>query len=113
MQCQELDYENEAQNQLLFQREISERGFGHKVKIPHVFLDYTTQRVLVTEWIDGIPLAQSPSHVIQKLIPVGVELFLLQLLDIGTFHSDPHRKSSNRMVKGINKIPPKTVSYLA
>ena len=26
----------------------------------------------------------------KKLIPVGVELFLTQLLDIGAFHADPH-----------------------
>lgn len=89
----ELDYENEAKNQLLFQRELSERGLNRKVKIPNVFEKYSTQRVLTTEWIDGVPLAQSPAPIIQKLIPVGVELFLTQLLDIGTFHSDPHRKS--------------------
>jgi len=86
----ELDYENEAKNQLLFQREFAERGLNHKVKIPNVFENYTTQRVLTTEWIDGVPLAHSPAPIIQKLIPVGVELFLTQLLDIGTFHSDPH-----------------------
>ncbi|KAL3933792.1 MAG: hypothetical protein SGBAC_010245 [Bacillariaceae sp.] len=86
----ELDYENEAKNQLLFQRELAERGLNRKVKIPNVFEKYSTQRVLTTEWIDGVPLAQSPAPIIQKLIPVGVELFLTQLLDIGTFHSDPH-----------------------
>ena len=89
----ELDYENEAKNQLLFQREFAERGLKHKVKIPSVFVNYSTQRVLTTEWIGGVPLAHSPAPIIQKLIPVGIELFLMQLLDIGTFHSDPHRKS--------------------
>lgn len=88
----ELDYENEAKNQLLFRREMKERGLDRKVKIPNVFETYTTRRVLVTEWIDGVPLAHSPAPIIQKLIPVGVELFLTQLLDIGIFHSDPHRK---------------------
>ncbi|CAJ1931572.1 unnamed protein product [Cylindrotheca closterium] len=86
----ELDYENEAKNQMLFQHEFATRGLNHKVKIPNVFVDYSTQRVLTTEWIDGIPLAHSPAPIIQKLIPVGVDLFLTQLLDIGTFHSDPH-----------------------
>jgi aarF domain-containing kinase len=61
-----------------------------KVKIPSVFLDYTTRRIITTEWIDGVPLANTSTCTIQKLIPVGVELFLTQLLDIGCFHADPH-----------------------
>lgn len=61
-----------------------------KVKIPNVFLDFTTQRVITTEWVDGIPLAKCSTKTIQRLIPIGVELFLVQLLDIGMFHADPH-----------------------
>ena len=40
--------------------------------------------------MDGVKLANAPEAQIQKLIPVGVELFLTQLLDIGFFHADPH-----------------------
>jgi len=61
-----------------------------KVIVPAVFEEYSSQKVLVTEWIDGIPLAQAPKEQIRELIPVGVELFLCQLLDIGRFHADPH-----------------------
>jgi predicted unusual protein kinase regulating ubiquinone biosynthesis (AarF/ABC1/UbiB family) len=84
----ELDYENEAQNQTHFQRELGQRNCP--VKIPDVYYEYSTQRVLTTEWIDGVKLADSSSATIRKLIPIGVELFLTQLLDIGAFHSDPH-----------------------
>jgi aarF domain-containing kinase len=45
---------------------------------------------LTSEWIQGVKLADAPKDVICKLIPDGVELFLTQLLDIGTFHADPH-----------------------
>jgi aarF domain-containing kinase len=84
----ELDYENEAQNQIHFQEELRKRKCP--VKIPDVYHKYSTQRVLTTEWIDGVKLADSSSVTIRRLIPVGVELFLTQLLDIGAFHSDPH-----------------------
>ena len=84
----ELDYDNEAANQLLFRRELSQRGC--RVKIPNVYLQHTTQRVLTTEWIDGVRLADASRERIRQLIPDGVELFLIQLLDIGMFHSDPH-----------------------
>ena len=40
--------------------------------------------------MDGVKLSSCPPSVINRLIPVGVELFLTQLLDIGKFHSDPH-----------------------
>ena len=46
--------------------------------------------MLVTEWIEGAKLAASPAPVINRLIPVGVECFLIQLLDTGFFHADPH-----------------------
>ncbi|KAG7338448.1 ABC1 family-domain containing protein [Nitzschia inconspicua] len=84
----ELDYQNEAKNQSHFQYELGKRNCP--VKIPDVYYDYSTQLVLTTEWVDGVKLADSPSSTIRRLIPVGVELFLTQLLDIGAFHSDPH-----------------------
>lgn len=84
----ELDYENEADNQRHFQKELGQRNCP--VKIPDVYDEYSTERVLTTEWIDGVKLADSSRETIRKLIPIGVELFLTQLLDIGAFHSDPH-----------------------
>jgi len=84
----ELDYENEAQHQEFFAQALRERNVP--VVVPAVFSQYTTERVLVTEWMEGVKLADCPPRQIQKLIPIGVELFLTQLLDIGFFHADPH-----------------------
>ena len=84
----ELDYEHEAANQMEFKREFARRNC--KVKIPSVYTKYTTRRVLVTEWIEGTKLADAPQERIRELIPIGVELFLIQLLDFGRFHADPH-----------------------
>ena len=77
----ELDYENEAKNQLHFKKQLALRNCH--VKVPDVVLQYSTERILTTEWIDGEKLADAPKETIRKLIPVGVELFLTQLLDIG------------------------------
>jgi len=84
----EMDYEREAANQIMFKTEFAKRKC--RVKVPEVYLDFTSRRVLTTEWIEGVKLADAPKDVIRKLIPDGVELFLTQLLDIGTFHADPH-----------------------
>lgn len=92
----ELNYRAEATNQIYFRKELHSRFNSEasamkkkitKVIIPNVHEEYTTHRVLVSEWIEGIPLAQAPEQQIQQLIPIGVELFLCQLLDIGKFHS--------------------------
>ena len=77
----ELDYENEAKNQLHFKEQLAARNC--RVKVPDVVLQYSTERILTTEWIDGEKLADAPKETIRRLIPVGVELFLTQLLDIG------------------------------
>lgn len=84
----ELDYENEAQNQKYIKQELLKRKCD--VKIPTVYDKYTSQRVITSEWIDGIKLADAPPDVIYSLIPTGIDLFITQLLDIGLFHSDPH-----------------------
>eukprot|EP00536_Pseudo-nitzschia_multiseries_P005639 jgi/Psemu1/13043/gm1.13043_g len=84
----ELDYEHEARNQIHFRKELAARNCP--VKVPEVYQDYSTRRVLTTEWIEGVKLADSSKQTIRTLIPIGVELFLTQLLDMGTFHSDPH-----------------------
>mmetsp|Transcript_14254 Transcript_14254/g.31136 ORF Transcript_14254/g.31136 Transcript_14254/m.31136 type:complete len:509 (-) Transcript_14254:60-1586(-) len=84
----ELDYHAEAKNQEFFRHELAERNC--KVVIPKVYPDFSTERVLTSEWINGKKLSDSPRDRIRQLIPVGVELFLTQLLDMGKFHSDPH-----------------------
>merc|ERR1719400_2542639 len=85
----ELDYVNEAQNQIQCKHDLEPR-MRHKIYIPEVYEKLTTRKVLVTEWIEGAKLAASPASVINRLIPVGVECFLIQLLDTGFFHADPH-----------------------
>eukprot|EP00548_Thalassiothrix_antarctica_P004961 CAMPEP_0194131558 /NCGR_PEP_ID=MMETSP0152-20130528/2308_1 /TAXON_ID=1049557 /ORGANISM="Thalassiothrix antarctica, Strain L6-D1" /LENGTH=505 /DNA_ID=CAMNT_0038826383 /DNA_START=19 /DNA_END=1536 /DNA_ORIENTATION=- len=84
----ELDYENEAQNQIQFKIELAKRKC--KVKVPSTYNQYTTQHVLTSEWINGTRLADAPKDQIKALISDGVELFLIQLLDFGRFHADPH-----------------------
>merc|ERR1719275_490560 len=86
---QELDYIHEAENQARCKNEL-EPKMGGKIYIPGVWQEHTTRKVLVTEWIEGPQLAKSSSEVIQRLTPVGIECFLVQLLETGRFHADPH-----------------------
>ena len=56
----ELDYEQEAANQLRFQAELRQRK--SPVVIPEVHTACTTERVITTQWIDGIKLADAPKE---------------------------------------------------
>mmetsp|Transcript_24746 Transcript_24746/g.61431 ORF Transcript_24746/g.61431 Transcript_24746/m.61431 type:complete len:583 (+) Transcript_24746:67-1815(+) len=114
----ELDYENEASNQERFRRNFGcensprddsqrtaalsrrssswlplRRGTADnssEVYIPRVYHEFTSRRVLTTEWIEGEYLARSPPAVIRRLVPIGVNCFLKQLCTDGFFHCDPH-----------------------
>jgi predicted unusual protein kinase regulating ubiquinone biosynthesis (AarF/ABC1/UbiB family) len=87
----ELDFTNEAANQMKLksQLQLLDNNVGG-VYIPKVYNDFSTRKILVTEWIDGCKLSQCPPEEIKEFIAVGQECFLTQLLQLGFFHSDPH-----------------------
>ena len=84
----ELDYEHEASNLERFSERLL--PLLSDVYVPRCYRRATSRRVLATEWIVGEQLARSPPEVIRRLTAVGVDCFLVQLLQIGFFHSDPH-----------------------
>ena len=86
----ELDFLNEAANQKRLRDLVMVQEKVSGVYVPEVYEDMCTRRVLVTEWIDGVKLSDCPKDEIRELIGVGQECFLVQLLQVGFFHSDPH-----------------------
>ena len=70
-------------------RGLAEAGVTD-VAVPRVYEALTTRRVLVSEWIDGRKLSECEPEEIKDLIAIGQECFLVQLLQAGFFHSDPH-----------------------
>jgi predicted unusual protein kinase regulating ubiquinone biosynthesis (AarF/ABC1/UbiB family) len=42
------------------------------------------------EWVTGVKLTTLPSDEVRGLVGVGQEAFLVQLLEVGFFHGDPH-----------------------
>ncbi|UAT42953.1 ubiquinone biosynthesis protein [Anaplasmataceae bacterium AB001_6] len=57
--------------------------------IPAVFWEYSTKRVLITEWIDGLPLTKI-NKISDKIIEKLILLFFSQIYDHGFFHGDFH-----------------------
>ncbi|KAH7416531.1 hypothetical protein KP509_14G095700 [Ceratopteris richardii] len=85
---EELDYVNEGENGTKFAEYIREDL--PQVVVPRTYAQYTSRRVLTTQWIEGEKLSQSTADDVGDLVNVGVICYLKQLLDTGFFHADPH-----------------------
>jgi len=89
---EEIDYINEGKNAEKFAYNFRDNP---NVKVPRIYWDYTSKRVLTLEWIQGYKLNGASSLIaanvdINKFIQDAVEAGLQQLLEHGFFHADPH-----------------------
>ncbi len=89
---EEIDYINEGKNAEKFAYNFRDNP---NVKVPRIYWDYTSQRVLTLEWIQGYKLNGASSLIaanvdINQFIQDAVEAGLQQLLEHGFFHADPH-----------------------
>lgn len=88
----ELDFRKEARNADSFYRNFE--GDKH-VLIPGVFWEYSSQRVLVMEYVESIKIsdfeALRQSNYDNKKVAVHlIESLFKQVYDFGLFHADPH-----------------------
>lgn len=95
---EELDYVHEADNAERFDS-LYAKG-NENVYVPKVYREYTTKRVLCMEWIDGDKAPWHPKEDANRLIAIGVQCSLEQLLDKGFVHADPHGGNLLRMGDG-------------
>lgn len=81
---QEMDYRKEAQNGLKFRQLY---GGIKDVLVPEMYMEHTTQTILVMEWVEGQRLSEVQDL---YLVEVGVYCSFNQLLEYGFYHADPH-----------------------
>ncbi len=89
---EEMDYINEAENAEKF-RKMHEKN--NKIAVPKIYNKITSRRVLTMEWIEGTKLTNLENVKKlgidpEKMIDIGVQCSLEQLLEHGFFHADPH-----------------------
>ncbi|WP_414542751.1 ABC1 kinase family protein [Nostoc sp. CCY0012] len=89
---EEIDYLNEGRNADTFRRNF--RGYEW-VKVPRVYWRYASPRVLTLEYVPGIKISQyealEAAGLDRKVLArQGAQAYLLQLLNDGFFHADPH-----------------------
>ncbi|MGH1396440.1 MAG: ABC1 kinase family protein [Trichormus sp.] len=89
---EEIDYLNEGKNADAFRRNF--RGYDW-VKVPKVYWRYASPRVLTLEYMPGIKISQyealEAAGIDRKSVArQGAQAYLMQLLNDGFFHADPH-----------------------
>lgn len=89
---EEIDYVTEAANAKRFKEMFKD---DPTIYIPGVYDEYTTRRVLVLEWIEGIKIndyARLDAEGISRLEVAKrtVQTYFYQFFDAGFFHADPH-----------------------
>ena len=85
---EELDYNKEGENQTKFAESI--RDDLPQVVVPKTYAEYTSRKVITSQWLEGEKLSQSTEDDVGDLVNIGVICYLKQLLDTGFFHADPH-----------------------
>ena len=85
----ELDYIREAKNSEFFSEKIAATPLQNVVFAPKVISEYSTNKVLVTEWVDGERLDKSSQEDVNKLCSIAMNTYLTMLLEIGMLHCDP------------------------
>ncbi len=88
----ELNFVNEAHNAEQIAKLFAERD---DVKVPKIHWEYTTRRVLVMEFIDGIKIndtsaLRAAGVDTDEVMRILIEAYCEQILTRGLFHADPH-----------------------
>ncbi|MFQ5771502.1 MAG: ABC1 kinase family protein, partial [bacterium] len=102
----ELDFINEGRNIEIFAKNFAD--FEH-VCIPTVFWEYTTDKIITTEYIDGIKISEiaeleQAGCDLRFISHVGGKFILKQIFEDGFFHADPH--PGNIFIKDKDVIVP-------
>lgn len=89
---EEIDYINEGRNADTFRRNFRDQDW---VRVPRVYWRYASHRALTLEYLPGIKIShyealEAAGLDRQRLARLGAQAYLMQLLNDGFFHADPH-----------------------
>ncbi len=87
---EELDYEREARNMLLYRHMLAGESCVH---VPEPLTDVSTRRLLSMTWLDGQPLLDSreaPLEMRNKLALSMFRAWYVPFYKYGVIHGDPH-----------------------
>ncbi|MDB4297672.1 AarF/ABC1/UbiB kinase family protein, partial [Flavobacteriaceae bacterium] len=95
----ELDYNTEANNLIEFRNNFKN---DDRVKVPKVYKEYSTDKILVLEYMEGDKITKTRNDKKEILAENMVDVFCKSVLDYGLYHADPH--PGNVLVNGNNQL---------
>ena len=93
---EELDFRVEARNLTTITASSALHRSSDRVRLPHLYDEFTTQQILVMELLDGVPLGRADAVIAERgldraeLARTLLRFLLRQILVDGVFHADPH-----------------------
>jgi predicted unusual protein kinase regulating ubiquinone biosynthesis (AarF/ABC1/UbiB family) len=94
---EELDYEREASNSVRFADLMAASSASRgAISVPRVYTELSSRQMLVTEWVDGVKISDIPRDTdagreqCGRLVRVLLQFYMIQLLETGLLHADPH-----------------------
>ncbi|KXZ44555.1 hypothetical protein GPECTOR_65g173 [Gonium pectorale] len=94
---EEMDYQLEAQNTMAFKQQMASL---QGISVATVYPELTTRKVIVTEWVEGEKLNHSKAEDVRALCSTLLNCYLIQLLETGLLHADPHPGNLLRTADG-------------
>lgn len=88
----ELDFTRERRHMEQFADAFSDQP---EIVIPRVYPEYSSDQVLVMQWLDGVSLASTASVRALNIDLAaatrrGAEMYLKMIFELGLYHADPH-----------------------
>ena len=93
---EELDFRVEARNLITITASSARHRSSDRIRLPQLHGDFTTQRILVMEFLDGVPLSRADAVIAERgldraeLARTLLWCLLRQIMLDGVFHADPH-----------------------
>ena len=103
---EELDFRVEAANTRYFKENVIEDET--KITCPEVIEELTTERIFTMTFVDGYSISKRDKIIedgfdVEEIGRSIVDSYVHQVLDVGTFHADPHQ--GNLMVQRESGVP--------
>lgn len=91
---EELDCRIEANNTKFFKENCIDDE--EKITCPSIYDDLTTERILTMDYVEGYTVSHKDRIIADGYDPIAIgqtiaESFVHQVLDVGSFHADPHQ----------------------
>lgn len=94
---QEMDYQMEAINTITFKEQMAHL---EGIVVATVYPELVSRKVIVSEWIEGEKLSQCKPADIRALCSTFLNCYLIQLMETGLLHADPHPGNLMRTTDG-------------